>query len=777
MVKPSEKYVVLFLILAFAFAYRMLLMHQTTFPPGADIGLHNSVLHSITLSGNTDFFYNFYHMGGGLSLTFPGYHIFVAFVVSLTNMPDFLAHSFSVSIFSTITVACSFLITRKVWGVAAGLLVAFLVAVSRFDLEMLMWGGYPNVVTLMLMALAFYLFLQTERFGKLPFLASTAILSASIYLTHSLSAVIFVMIVFIMAIATLVLSKHLPEEKRIITSWLVPLALGAIVVSPFLLDAFPAYTGDNEGVVTGGFADIQEAILSTKILPLQIVLPLFLCVVFFFLFSKKYLGKYLTFPSLLFTVWVLVPMFLTQGYLIGLYTDYNRFLYFVLLPVIMLIGLGLHHIAGFFARIADMYQSSRTESAGKQNRTSKTFLQLQQRLTARNTYAVSVLAFLLIAFLFIPIFMNPAQGVAVQSFYQVMTDPGYEAIQWAKVNTETDAVFVSDALYGWWFSGFAFRQTLSAVPPQYITLSRELAPAGNATYLLDTDYVIDNGLIQVREDGGYIGRHNPVFLAKLNWSYFPYPFFNFNNDDTMIRLDDGVNQKFFTLGELGLMELKSERSVDQATVSIVKGNTLVIFTQVLTVYKNRQFINMSITIDSVAGGVSLSSLDSILHIRGQPINKTDTVGLFEEGSKVLGQLIYAEKYPEEVKIITPENPSGLEFIYNLQGASSAKIQLFASAFSVSDNETLYEGTAPSGNAFLNGLLDENVKTFLNPEEGLTEDLSIDLFDYRNALDDWQISYIVCRDSSVLKKFIGDPTFIRVFINEGVSVFKVKNVSD
>src|SRR5512139_2631461 len=152
MAKTSEKYVLLFLILAFSFTYRMLLMYQENFPPGADIGLHNSVMHSITLTGNTDFFYNFYHMGGGLSLTFPGYHIFVAYVVSLTGMPDFLAHSFSVSMFSTITVACSFLITRKVWGVPAGLIVAFLVAVSRFDLEMLMWGGFPNVVTIMLMA-------------------------------------------------------------------------------------------------------------------------------------------------------------------------------------------------------------------------------------------------------------------------------------------------------------------------------------------------------------------------------------------------------------------------------------------------------------------------------------------------------------------------------------------------------------------------------------------------------------------------------------------------
>jgi hypothetical protein len=356
-----------------------------------------------------------------------------------------------------------------------------------------------------------------------------------------------------------------------------------------------------------------------------------------------------------------------------------------------------------------------------------------------------------------------------------MTDSGYEAIQWARINTDADAVFVADALYGWWFSGFALRPTLSAVPPQYITLRRELEPAGNATYLLDTDYVIDNGLIQVREDGGYIGRHNPVFLAKLNWSYFPYPFFNFNSDDTMISLDDGADLKFFTLGELAVIAMRSEKSAEQASVSILKGNSFIIFNQTMTVYRNRQFVNISITIDSVTDGVSLLSLDSILHIKGQLINKTDTVGLFEEGSKVLGQLIYAENYPEEVRLITGENPSGLEFVYNLHGDSSVKIQLFASAFSVSNSEELYENKVASENPYLNDLLDENVKTFLDPDQNETENLSLVLFDYKKAVTDYSISYINCRDFSVLKKFTNDPTFCRVFINDEVAVFKVGKI--
>src|SRR3972149_8356756 len=186
MFKPSSTRILLFLILVFAFVYRLLLMAWATYPPGADIGLHNSVIHSITGSGNVDFLWNNYQMGGGLSLTFPGYHIFVSFIILLTGIPDFVAHSLVVSLFSTLVVAIAFLMTRKLWGESTAFIVAFLVAVSRFDIEMLLWGGYPNVIPLMLIPLIFYLYLERERFSLVPFIVTTTFLTGALFLTHSL---------------------------------------------------------------------------------------------------------------------------------------------------------------------------------------------------------------------------------------------------------------------------------------------------------------------------------------------------------------------------------------------------------------------------------------------------------------------------------------------------------------------------------------------------------------------------------------------------------------
>jgi hypothetical protein len=769
MFKTSNKYLLLFLVLAFSFVYRMLLMQWGTYPSGADIGLHESIIHSITLSGNTNFLWNYYQMGGGLSLTFPGYHIFVSYVILITGMPDYLAHSLVASFFSSFIVLCAYLITRAVWRESVALIVAFLVAISRFDVEMLLWGGYPNVITLLLIPLTFYLYLQRDRFSLFPFLATITILSGAIFLTHSLSAVMFVGITFVTVIFVSIFSKKVDVSRTHLLIWLLPIFLGAILVSPFLVEVAPAYVGANGETFTGGVSDIRLALLSTRVLPLEWVMPLFACVIFFFLFSKKYKGSFFTVPAFLLTLWILVPMIFTQGYLVGIYTDYNRFLYFILLPIIILIGLGIDHGAGFFARIIDMYLSLTKKTPQTTESTNKTSSRCLPRLSHKNIYSGFVLGFLLFSFLFVPMFLTPFQGVTVQSFYQTMNDPRYEAIQWASQNTAVGSVFVSDAYYGWWFSGFAERPTLSAVDPQYLMLAREFEPAKVAKSLLDTDYIIDNGLIQVAEDGGYIGRHNPMFLAKLNWTYFPYSFLNFNNNKSKIQYQIGDSLHLLYLDQLPVREMRIENDTEHATIVVEKGNSFLNYTQLTTVYKGVRFVNMSITVESTFEGVSLDWVQFFVDNKGKAIQpmQNKTVGLLDEGVKAFGQLIFNEEQPD-VEIVNSENPCILGLLYNLQGESKGEIQISVSAYSVTDDPRFYQDPETKTDYF-NKIINDN----LNSSQEQVSDLPLDVFDYQKSMNDWNISYIACRDSELIPKFANDPAFSLVFINNDVAIFMVK----
>jgi hypothetical protein len=769
MFKTSNKYLLLFLVLAFAFVYRILLLHWATYPPGADIGLHESVVHSITLSGNTNFLWNDYQMGGGLSLTFPGYHIFVSHIILMTGIPDYLVHSLVAAFFSSFIVLCAFLIGRRVWGESTGFIVAFLVAISRFDVEMLLWGGFPNAVTLLLIPVVFYLYLERDRFSTVPFLVTTTILSGAIFLTHSLSAIMFVCITFSTVIIAAVFSKRLGVSKKHILTWLVPIFLGAILVSPFLAEAVPAYLGANSETFTGGVSDIRLALLSTRVLPLDWVIPLFASVIFFFLFSKKYRGKFLTVPALLLTLWILVPMLFTQAYLVGIYTDYNRFLYFIILPLILLIALGIDHGAGFFARITDTYLSL----TKKTSQTKNTQKARSRFLSRKRIYAGFALGFLIFAFLVVPLFLTPFRGVEIQSFYQTMNDSGYEAMQWARQNTPEGSVFVSDAYYGWWFSGFAERPTLSAVDPQYLALAREFEPATVAKNLLDTNYVIDNGLIQVREDGGYIGRHNPVILAKLNWTYFPYSFLNFNSSKTKIQYRVGDTLQFVYLDELPVQEMRIENDTEHTTIIVKRGNGFFNYTQLTTVYKGVKFVDMSITVESSVEGVSLDWVQFFVESKGEVIQQIQnkTVGLLDEGVKAFAQLIFSKEQPE-VEEINDENPCILELLYNLQGESKSEIQILLTAYSVTDDPDFYQDSETTVEYF-NTIMTEN----LDSAQEQISDMVLDIFDYQQAMKDWNISYIACRDSEILPKFVNDSAFSLVFINDEVAIFTVEKGVD
>lgn len=761
MTRNSRKYLLLFLVLAFSFVYRVMLMLWANFPPGADIGLHNSVINSITPSGNVNFLFNNYQMGGGLSLTFPGFHILVAQVIFITGMPDVLAHTFVVALFSTLIVAVAFLITRRMWKESAAFIVALLVAISRFDIEMLLWGGYPNVLTLMLIPLIFYLFLQTERFSLKTFLATTSLLAGALFLTHSLSALVFGGTTIVIVVFAAIFSKKLKVPKKRLVLWLAPLFLGALIASPFLVNAVPAYLGANAETFTGGVLGIRLALLSTRILPWEILVPLTVCVILFFLFSKEYKGKFLTIPALLLTLWILVPVAFTQGYFVGFYIDYNRFLYFVLLPVLILIGLGIDHIATFTAKVTDTYLSVTKQTW----QTNKIAQRLSPYLRRKTFYAGIAMFSLLLSFFALPLLVTPWQGTAIQGFYQVMNNPGYEAIQWARLNTPPNSVFVSDALYGWWFGGFAQRRTLSAVDPQYLTLAREFEPAKAAKNLLDADYVIDNGLIQVREDGGYIARHNPMFLAKLNWTYFPYDFLNFNNNQITVLLTDGNVDKTFDLSQLSTTDMHLETAPDYtwASIYVSKGNSLFNCTQVLTVFKGVQFVNMSIALQSNSESVTLRWVSFIFETKGEFVNggnTVNTVGYFDEGGKVLAQLIFAKEQPKFVE-------GGPELLYTLLDKSKTEFEIWVSVFSVPKTMTTLKD--PQTLADIAQVMKYNVDSYQTRVKGP----ELDVFDYRKALADWNVSYIAVRDSEIIPKFASDPHFNLLFINEEVAIFLVK----
>jgi hypothetical protein len=402
----------------------------------------------------------------------------------------------------------------------------------------------------------------------------------------------------------------------------------------------------------------------------------------------------------------------------------------------------------------------------------KTLARLMPHLTRKNFLSVIAFVFLLYAFLAVPVFVVPLKGIEVQSFYQVMNNPEYEAMQWAQKNTPANSIFVTDAFYGWWFSGFAQRPTISAVEPQYLTNIREFEPAKVASSILDTDYIVDNGLIQIREDGGYIARHNPIFLAKLNNSYFPYPFFHFNNGGITITLRDANgNVQIIDLSKVPVTYQHIENNTNQASIYVTRGNQLFNFTQKTTVYNGFGFVNMTETIETTDPAVTLDTVRFILHTKGIPVQgENDPVmGFMDTNMKVMGQLLFTKEQPKN-KVITEENPSALEMNYILGGRSNAELKFSVGVYEFATDSNLTAASPiESWVEYGQKLLANNTKPFMDK----VPDLSLDVFNYQQALIDQNVSYVALRDSDSIPRFAKDPLFSLVFINNEVAIFQVR----
>ncbi len=763
MFKPTNKQLLLLAIFAFAFAYRIILLLWNTYPPGADIGFHAGVINSITHSGNTNFLYNFYQMGGGVELEFPGFHIFASQIIILTGMPSYVAQGTIIALFSSLIVLATFLVTRIVWNESVAFVAAFFVAVSRSDIEIVCWGGYPNIIVLSLIPIIFYLFLKRDKISLTPFLVSASLLAASILLTHSLSAAVFIGIIAVTAIVVLVFPKTFNEPRKNIVYWILPIVIGAILVSPFLATAVQPYL--NLSATFTGSPAIVQALLANRTISLEVVLALFACIAPFFLLSKKYKGRFFSLPVFLLVMWLLVPLLLTQDYLVGFYVDSVRFLYFLMYPVLILIAVMIDCSSRRFAKVL----SADYVLNGLNQKTNQFFSKLRLRIKARikykTVYGGFVLGFLLILTLSTPIFIFPWEGVRVQGFYQIMDNPGYQAIEWAKQNTPGGSVFVSEMGYGWWLAGFGQRPTLTDVDLQAITLAREVSISKNVSYLLDTDYVIDNGYIQVREDGGHVGRHNPMFLADLNWTNSPYSFFQFNSSEITLFSYDGKNAKATNLSDMPVtaMQLIGTNS-ENPSIIVNKTNSDFSYSEITTVTKGKLFANMTILVQSNKPNVSIDWLNLVIDSRGifqQPFN--NTLAILDPGNKECGQLIFAQTQPT-ISNFNAQSPCITQLSYGIEGKSTAEIQILVGIYPVSEND-IQNPMSPSG---LRGTLSANLQ---NPPAA--PDLSITTFDYKVALQEYNVSYVANRDFGLNPKYTDDPEFSLAFINSEVAIFKVQ----
>jgi hypothetical protein len=379
----------------------------------------------------------------------------------------------------------------------------------------------------------------------------------------------------------------------------------------------------------------------------------------------------------------------------------------------------------------------------------------------RIVYSAFIVSVLLLSLLYIPLFATPNVGIAETNSYQAMTKSGYEAIEWIKTHTPAGSVLVADAYYGWWLSGFAERPTLAAVDPQYLILAHEFEAARVAGHLLETNYLIDNGLLRVKQNVPYADSSLEL-SGWLNDSYVPYQLFSLNESqvDFVYREDNVPNQ--FSFSRDSPANMRVENHSDYASFIITRESQLFNCTFETTLYPGTRFAKVSITLQASTEGVSFDWLHLPFQQRGVPTQYANTIASIDKNAQAISQIILPED-TLDTNVFRRENPDSFELVWNLEGKSTAQVEFFVGL-------TQYQiRSGDRQTNYLQDLIINNTRTYLDR----TSDSPVDFFDYKTSIEEWNVSYVIIRDAEAVPRFAQDSFFSLVFRNSEVAVFQAK----
>ncbi len=143
--------------------------------------------------------------------------------------------------------------------------------------------------------------------------------------------------------------------------------------------------------------------------------------------------------------------------------------------------------------------------------------------------------------------------------------------------------------------------------------------------------------------------------------------------------------------------------------------------------------------------------------------------MLAEDVKVIGQLIFTSNQPEKDLYFLEIHCSIILLQYNLEGKQHAQTQISASAYSISDDLSIYRDQARKS-SLLNNQLALNLNSYQSTENVDFEQV----FNYKAEIKSYNVSYIACRYPDLYPKFLKDPSFSLVYMNDAESSKVINN---
>jgi len=509
----------LILIVLFSALFRYAVFGGRSFPSGDDEAMSSGFIFLILSNGHIPSV-NIHHMPGTPYTYPPNFHLLCTLLVFVTSIPILDSTLILGLLTNTLTVLPFYSLSKEVLGKRNTALVASLLfAASTSDMYMLTWGGYVNLMALFFIPMIFWLSLRGRTLGPQSWVPG-GLLVGALLLTHHFSA--FVLVVLALACTIISAARYLREGgetwRRFISSLGGMMIIGGCLASGWWLSKITLYM-----TILAGPAERAEAavtwitIVSHSIRALTgIAAAMFFISWFAFLgiYRLKKQGDGLGPEETIIFLWILIPILLAIPYLVGPSPAFQRFLYYIIQPALILMTLGLVTTVSAIKGI----RLGEVRVAG---------LFFVGFLVA--SYLIGTLAF--------------ANGN--YQFFLSMNEEREDTIRWLRDYSGEREIVVTEHSFGWWIAGTGHRPTLSASPAPYLSYPYEEPLARDASLILSANYGIENGVLRVDEAGPY-GPHNNPKIAFIRQGLY-HQMLSVHDSEIVVLTASGSRAEAITL--------------------------------------------------------------------------------------------------------------------------------------------------------------------------------------------------------------------------------------
>ncbi len=399
----------------------------------------------------------------------PLYHLLLSSVIAFTGATSIDQLLFVMKTLTALVnwllVASVYLIGAKFFGKKYGILASALMMICLPIFEINSWGGYTTILSLAFMCLML-VYLPAVARSIQPVLI-TFLLTFSVVLSQQLATFLAIFILPPIVLVLLITSRGKQTKALILALLGGAIAFFVYYIQPILARfnnvVYHVFFGIQAMAYQIPAVNLNNFVLSFGFLLIFAAVGAILA--FFKLRKQKRLSYFL-----ILSLSLIVPLFFSQSYLIGLYLPFQMFMYF-LVPPLAVFG------AVAFSYTIDLFRAvSRRIKVGRK--------MLMKMLAV--SIIVIMSAVLLLRFQTIGDRIN--QGV---SFYSISDVKAYDAAAWLKQNYPGTTTVVVTEKPGLWFGMYSGIMVIAETEPVF---ERNVV----AESVLDMSYEIEQPITLVR---------------------------------------------------------------------------------------------------------------------------------------------------------------------------------------------------------------------------------------------------------------------------------------